>query len=111
MKQISIQARMLKRIFRHFIKPMLQNARGIEDIKSTSRAEGPISRWLSRFMPKPDEKIMIDHIYAEWLGDSNAEGTLLYLHGGAFVVGSPKSHRGLVKNIVKITAGAEVQSS
>jgi len=101
MKKISIQARLLKRIFRHFIKPMLVNAGGIEDIKSASRGEGPLSRWLSRFMPKADEKIMIDHIYSEWLGDADAKGALLYLHGGAFLVGSPKSHRGLVKNIVK----------
>ena len=101
MKKISIQARILKRIFRHFIKPMLVNAGGVEDLKIASRGEGPISRWLSRIIPKADEKIMIDHIYAEWLGDTNAKGALLYLHGGAFLLGSPKSHRGLVKNITK----------
>ena len=104
MKKISFQARFLKRIFRHFIKPMLENAGGIEDIKSASRGEGPLSRYLSRFMPKPDEKVMIDHIYAEWQGKSDAKGALLYLHGGAFVVGSPKSHRGLVKNIIKFAS-------
>ena len=83
---------------------MLENAGGIEDIKSASRGEGPLSRYLSRFMPKPDEKVMIDDIYAEWQGKSDAKGALLYLHGGAFVMGSPKSHRGLVKNITKFAS-------
>ena len=100
MKKISIQARILKRIFRHFIKPMLVNAGGVEDLKTASRGEGPLSRWLSRIIPQADEKIMIDHIYAEWLGNPDAKGALLYLHGGAFLVGSPKSHRGLVKTLL-----------
>lgn len=101
MKKISFQARILKRIFRHFIKPTLENAGGIEDLKTASRGEGPISRVLARFIPPADEKIMIGDMYAEWLGDVDAKAALLYLHGGAFLVGSPKSHRGLVKNIVK----------
>ncbi|MEH6550783.1 MAG: alpha/beta hydrolase [Pseudomonadales bacterium] len=50
--------------------------------------------------------IDIDGMYAEWVvpADSTAnDKRLLYVHGGAFMMGSPKSHRAIVADIVTRT--------
>ena len=81
---------------------MLENAGGIEDIKSASRS--PLSHCcLSRFMPKPDEKVMIDHIYAEWHGKSDAKGALFICMGGICDRESQISSRA-IKNITKFAS-------
>ncbi|MCP4007259.1 MAG: alpha/beta hydrolase [bacterium] len=51
----------------------------------------------------------VDGVAAEWVQaeGSRSEQRLLYLHGGAFRVGSPKSHRGMTDSLSRLT-GASV---
>ncbi len=67
----------------------------------------------AEFFP-PDPDVLVDAIDAggvpaEWISVSGSEPsrTVLYLHGGAYVMGSPKSHRGLAGRIAR-AAGARV---
>lgn len=51
----------------------------------------------------------IDGIPGEWVlaADARPERRLLYLHGGAFTMGSPRSHRGITATLSRL-AGAAV---
>ncbi len=52
------------------------------------------------------ESIKINNkLYAEWIYHKNADmdKTILYLHGGAYTVGSPKTHRPFVARVAKLT--------
>ena len=47
-------------------------------------------------VPLPARPVEIGGREAEWVGDRNGSGTvLLYLHGGSYTFGSPRSHRHL----------------
>ena len=39
--------------------------------------------------------------YAEWLGNPEAEYTLLYLHGGGYIMGGPDTHRNMVRALAR----------
>lgn len=45
----------------------------------------------------------IDSIHAEWIIPTKHTGTILYLHGGAFTVGSINTHRNLAVSLCKAT--------
>ena len=67
----------------------------------------------AEFFP-PDPDVLVDAIDAggvpaEWISVTGSEPsrTVLYLHGGAYVMGSPKSHRGLAGRMAR-AAGARV---
>ncbi len=49
------------------------------------------------------QRIMIEHIPAEWLipPQANTRSIILYLHGGGFATGSIKSHRAIVGRIAE----------
>ena len=54
------------------------------------------------------EQTQINNLYAEWLyptkiGYMNSEYTILYLHGGAYVIGSPKTHRAFAGRFSMLT--------
>ncbi len=49
----------------------------------------------------PSQKVTINGCYGEWLGATDASHTLLYLHGGGYVMGSPKTHRAMVRAICR----------
>lgn len=54
------------------------------------------------------EKTEINNLNAEWLyptkiGYMKSEYTILYLHGGAYVIGSPKTHRAFAGRFSLIT--------
>lgn len=51
------------------------------------------------------EKVNVGERTAEWLTPSESikDAAILYLHGGAYVVGSPSSHRALASNIARST--------
>jgi len=57
---------------------------------------------LSEFFPVPDDTSVeagsVGGVKGEWVRAKNArkDAALLYLHGGGYVVGSPKSHRHLI---------------
>ncbi|MEO7854680.1 MAG: alpha/beta hydrolase [Rubrivivax sp.] len=53
------------------------------------------------------EPVDCDGVPAEWVVASNADLSrrTLYIHGGAFFVGSPRSHRTLTSRIAQLTGG------
>lgn len=60
------------------------------------------AQWDRLFDPAPDETVIepvsCGGVPAEWVGPPGAshDRAILYLHGGGFRIGSPRSHRGLV---------------
>ncbi|HWD49646.1 MAG TPA: alpha/beta hydrolase fold domain-containing protein, partial [Rhizomicrobium sp.] len=64
---------------------------------------------LSEFFPVPEgtsvETASVGGVKGEWVRAKNVrkDATLLYLHGGGYVVGSPKSHRHLVAALSEAT--------
>lgn len=46
-------------------------------------------------------------VAAEWVRAAGADGTrrLLYIHGGAWIMGSPRSHRTLTSRLAELTGG------
>jgi acetyl esterase/lipase len=48
---------------------------------------------------KPGAAVKIGSMDAEWVGDLSAEHTLLYLHGGGYVLGSIDTHRSMVTKL------------
>ena len=49
-----------------------------------------------------------DGVAAEWVLAPGVDGArrLLYIHGGAYMLGSPRSHRAITSSLSKITGGA-----
>lgn len=64
---------------------------------------------MARLFPVPDgarsERVDAGGVPAEWveMPDAAPGRTLLYLHGGGYVLGSPETHRGLVARIAAAT--------
>lgn len=64
-----------------------------------------VDNYLGRPVPLPAgtrvEKVVVDGVPGEWISlpDADAERVLLYLHGGAYALGSCDSHRDLVARI------------
>jgi acetyl esterase/lipase len=48
---------------------------------------------------KPGAALKIGTMDAEWVGDLNAKHTLLYLHGGGYILGSIETHRSMVTTL------------
>jgi acetyl esterase/lipase len=51
------------------------------------------------------EKVTANGVPAEWVSapDARADGAVLYLHGGGYVIGSVNTHRALVANVSRAT--------
>lgn len=62
-----------------------------------------ISRYLKRAFGVAVEPTTVNGLYAEWLRPKAAPASqvLLYLHGGAYLVGSCRTHRQLVSHIAR----------
>lgn len=62
-----------------------------------------ISRLLSKAKRVKVESTTVAGLYAEWLRPQGApdDKVLLYLHGGAYVLGSCQSHRSMVSHIAR----------
>lgn len=64
-----------------------------------------VENYVGHPIPLPEgtrvESVDVDGIPAEWIyqPDADSERVLLYLHGGAYRLGSLKSHRGLVARL------------
>lgn len=93
-------------LFENFEKPA-QGHKGGEPIKA-KRARfdetGEAGTYTSTFTP-----ITIGDMTAEWVTSktSNPDNRILYIHGGAFTVGSAMSHRAITNKLVELT-GASV---
>lgn len=72
-----------------------------------------LRRYLDELFPVSDARftftpVNAGGVNAEWVQAPGADGTrrLLYIHGGAFTMGSPRSHRRLTTRFAEITGGA-----
>lgn len=98
--KISWRARMIRRLTSRYVK-------GIDpsqaDVIVVRGRVDRISRWLKRAFGVSVEPTTVNGLYAEWLRPKNpADGkVLLYLHGGAYVLGSCRTHRQMVSHIAR----------
>ena len=96
----SYRARMIRRITSWLIKDMdLATA----DVKETRQRLDKLSRLLKRAFRVRVEETTVNGLKAEWLKPKGVpEGkVLLYLHGGAYVLCSCRTHRQLVSHIAR----------
>ncbi len=79
-----------------FSKPSVSGLRGILEALSVYH----LLPWGTSFEP-----LDIDGMYAEWIipADKRPDKVLFYLHGGAYAIGSPHTHRTFVGQITKKT--------
>lgn len=105
---MSWQGRVLNQVLRRTMKPMMFSSR------STPARMG-ISAWAmeasSSLMPAPAARItqIRGPVRGEWVvaGETTSTTVILYLHGGAYVAGSPRTHRPLTAELARST-GAQV---
>lgn len=104
---MSWQGRVLNQMLKRTLKPMLFSGR-------PTRARMGISAWIMEasagLVPVPSACITaIRHpIRGEWLeSDNKTANIILYLHGGAYIAGSPRTHRPLTAELARAT-GARV---
>ena len=90
-------SRMLRRTFRG-----RGFGEGLEALKRVRSGEDRsfILSLLSQSAP-PHATTEINGNYAEWLGNPEAEYTLLYLHGGGYIMGGPDTHRNMVRALAR----------
>lgn len=73
------------------------------DLRKKQAAQHRLTRWA--FVPPgiTREPVQIGGLPAEWIRPENPSGTILYLHGGAFVLGSIGTHRMLAVDLTRHT--------
>lgn len=73
------------------------------DVLELRRKLTKITRLLRRVRGVTVEETRVNDLYAEWLRPKNARDgkVLLYLHGGAYVLGNCQTHRHMVSHIAK----------
>jgi epsilon-lactone hydrolase len=91
---MTLRARLLRAILRLTVRPALMRAR------DPARERARFERWAARLSPPPRDVLVSDvtlGVPALRLEPPGAgEGVILYLHGGAYLTGSPRTHAGLV---------------
>ena len=97
---ISRRARFLRWITSRYIQRIDVHTADPLDMR---RRLDSISRLLKKAMRVKVESTTIAGLYAEWLRPKGApdDKVLLYLHGGAYVLGSCQSHRQMVSHIAR----------
>ena len=101
--KISWRARLIRRITSRFVKNIDRSAVDQAHVIEMRERLNKISRFLKRAFGVSVEATTINGLYAEWLRPKQAETrkVLLYLHGGAYLVGSCRTHRQMVSHIVR----------
>ena len=97
----SIRANLYSHLLRRALRSGLLPD-GVEGLQMVRNGENR-GRILSMIMgqAEPGAAIKIGTMDAEWVGDENADRTLLYLHGGGYVLGSIDTHRSMVTRLCK----------
>lgn len=95
----SWQSRVM-RLYLHYLKATTDWNAPIEKLRRASDSGARLSRLPASIRT---ERLMIEHIPAEWSIPQQADerSAILYLHGGGFATGSIKSHRGIVGQIAE----------
>lgn len=105
---MSWQGQILNQVLKRTMKPMMFSGH-------PTRARMGISAWAMEMsaglVPVPEARItpLKGVVRGEWVeaGDSSSANVILYLHGGAFIAGSPRTHRPLTAELARST-GARV---
>ncbi|TXH04582.1 MAG: alpha/beta hydrolase [Nevskiaceae bacterium] len=101
--RLSLRAQVLRRVTRLLLRPVLS---GDMPIPRQRARLAQISR-LMGLIPLPRGTLVsqqpLGGVPTEWLENLHAgvQGYLLYLHGGAYAIGSPASHRNLTAHLAK----------
>jgi epsilon-lactone hydrolase len=105
---MSVKAKMMHVMmrYRHFLKGKLRadiinKNTSVAKLRSdTEEAAARLVRLSADITTVPAD---FDGFYAEWVIPANAapDKAILYFHGGGFVMGSAKSHRGIVSGFAK----------
>jgi epsilon-lactone hydrolase len=92
---------------RHLLKGQLKRTTSIDEATSIPKLREEVERGADFLGKLPDgfalEGIKVGDLAAEWMRPPGAgkEPAILYFHGGGLVVGSVRSHRGIVAKVVK----------
>ena len=93
----SIYKYLLRRALRSGLLP--EGLEGLEMARSGERRGGMLNAIMGN--AKTGERFKLGNMDAEWVGDMQAEHTLLYLHGGGYILGSIDTHRSMVTRLCK----------
>ncbi len=101
----SLRARLFEQAVRRLLRPLLSVAvRDVDLLNAQQRLE----RWVA-FLPRPRHVDIrtwqVGDLHGEWLQPhrQRADAVILYLHGGAFIIGSPATHRDLTASLAHKT--------
>ena len=97
----SIRSKIYSRLLRRALRVgLLPGGESGLAVARSGKNQGPI---LSMIIGKaqPGSTFKIGSMDAEWVGDLKAERTLLYLHGGGYVLGSIDTHRSMVTRLCR----------
>lgn len=97
-----IYCRLLRRALRSGLLP--QNEQGLAMARAGENRSGLLAAILGNKAAGTPVTIPTSHgdVHAEWLGDPDATRTLLYLHGGGYILGSIDTHRAMVNRLCKL---------
>lgn len=100
---ISWRARVIRRITSRFVKGIDTSTVDQAHVADMRARLDKIARFLKRAFGVAVEATTVNGLYAEWLRPKKAANNkvLLYLHGGAYLVGSCRTHRQLVSHIAR----------
>ena len=101
--KISWRARLIRRVTSKFVKGIDTSTIDLSHVTEMRARLDKISRLLKRAFGVSVEATTVNGLYAEWLRPRNPVPgkVLLYLHGGAYLVGSCRTHRQLVSHIAR----------
>lgn len=94
---------MIRRITSRFVKGIDTSAVDLAHVVDMRERLNKISRLLKRAFGVSVEVTTVNGLHAEWLRPKQAADgkVLLYLHGGAYLVGSCRTHRQMVSHIAR----------
>jgi len=99
----SLRARMFRRITSRFVKGINKSTIDPAHIVEVRERLNRLSRYLTPAFGVSVEATTVNSVEAEWLRPKGApdDKVLLYLHGGAYLIGSCRTHRQMVSHIAR----------
>lgn len=91
----TIYKRLLRRAFRAGMIP--DGEEGLAFMRDSETRGGLLSFIMGK--AKNGATTKIGDMDAEWVGDTDSQRTLLYLHGGGYILGSIDTHRSMVSRL------------
>ena len=91
---------------RHLLRGKLRRTAAVDDATDIQKLRDTVEKSAASFGRLPAEfalePIQIGPLNAEWMAPAGADksSAILYFHGGGLVVGSVRSHRGIVAKFV-----------